>query len=256
MKRKNELKLSFVMVVQSVIESTNLAIDNNGDSSEIRNFIIDGMILEGQNPFTNIVVETEIYGTGNKKVIKVMNDRKIQSPILDENGRPKKDIVTGSVLFEINNPTILHGKTCMFNGVVSYYTTKTGEVVPSIRIKDYAVVSQPAFDKSEDITIPSYTSEANALATGLFEADVINTSSNNGGTSVIASLLGISEVDLLALKTNNPTSYIQKLNELLLTVKGVNKKEVEKELAIELAQIEEEEEEEEIIMQKPKLKKR
>lgn len=229
MKRKNELKLSFVMVVQSVIESTNLVTDNNGVSSEIRNFIIDGMILEGQSPFTNNVVETEVYGTGSKKVIKVMNDRKIQSQIIDENGRPKKDFATGSVLFEINNPTILQGKTCMFDGVVSYYTTDNGEVLPSIRIKDYAVVNQSTVGKREEVIIPSYPSEAAALLTGLFEAGTER--NENNGTSVLATLTGMSEADLLALKTNNPEGYKQKLNDLLLTTKGVNKREVEKELA-------------------------
>lgn len=231
MKRKNELRLSFVMLVQTVMEKTNLVTDNNGVPSEIRNFIIDGMILEGQSPYTNNVEEIDVYGTGSKKVIKVMNDRKIQSPILDENGRPKKDFVTGSLLFENDNPTILHGKTCVFDGVVSYYTTDNGEVVPSIRIKDYAIINQSISGKRDEIrvTIPSYSSEAVALATGEFETETGG--NGNNGTSALSSLMGISDADLLALKTNNPDGYKQKLNDLLLTTKGVNKREVEKELA-------------------------
>lgn len=231
MKRKNELKLSFVMLVQTVIEKTNLVTDNNGIPSEIRNFIIDGLILEGQSPFTNNVEDTEVYGTGSKKVIKIMNDRKIQSQILDEHGRPKKDFVTGSVLFEIDNPTILHGKTCVFDGVVSYYTTDNGAVVPSIRLKDYAIINQSISGKRDEIrvTIPSYSSEAVALATGEFETE---TGSNaNNGNSVLATLTGMSDVDLLALKTNNPDGYKQRLNDLLITARGVNKREIERELA-------------------------
>jgi hypothetical protein len=189
------------------------------------------MILDGQSPFTNNVVDTDVYGTGSKKVIKVMNDRKIQSPLLDENGKPKKDFSTGSILFEINNPTILQGKTCMFDGIVNYYTTDNGEVLPSIRLKDYAVVNQTTVGKREEVMIPSYPTEAAALSTGLFESDVINASSNNGGTSALSSLMGISDADLLALKTNNLEGYKQKLNDLLLITKGVNKREVERELA-------------------------
>ena len=156
MKLKNEMTFNFAMQVKSVIAGTNEGVDSKGRDYSIRSFVVD----------------IDQYGTGLKKVIKVMNDKKIQVPLLDTNGHHKKDLLTKDYLFETENPTSLFGKFCQFEGKVSYYTSENGEVLPTVRITDFTVLNVPIKGTIETATLPSFPTEAQAKASGLFDESV------------------------------------------------------------------------------------
>ena len=229
MKLKNEMIFNFAMQVKSVIAGTNEGVDSKGRDYSIRSFVLDGMVLDGINPMTNNVVDIDQYGTGLKKVIKVMNDKKIQVPLLDNNGNHKKDLLTKDYLFETENPTSLFGKFCQFEGKVSYYTSENGEVLPTVRITDFTVLNVPIKGTIETATLPSFPTEAQAKASGLFDESVETVGA--ASTNTISVLLGLSEADALALKQNNPAEYKSQLEELNKTARGLNKKAIVEELA-------------------------
>ena len=228
MKLKNEMTFNFAMQVKSVIARTNEGVDSKGRDYSIRSFVLDGMVLDGINPMTNNVVDIDQYGTGLKKVIKVINDKKIQVPLLDNNGNHKKDLLTKDYLFETENPTSLFSKFCQFEGKVSYYTSENGEVLPTVRITDFTVLNIPIKGTIENATLPSFQTEAQAKASGLFDESVetVGVASSN----TISVLLGLSEADALALKQNNPAEYKSQLEELNKTARGLNKKAIVEEL--------------------------